>query len=157
MKILYCVGSLIKPGGAERVLITKANYLADVYGYEVTILIASQKNQPSFYPISEKVNCYDMEIENHIPLNSIPFITFYKNIKKLKNIYAAKINLLNPDVIVVIERGYEDFIIPSVKTNARKVRESHSSHQAVSLIDTYIVMYKFYLQNSLNNFLKIYP
>jgi hypothetical protein len=36
MKVLYCIGSLAKPGGAERVLANKANYLADVIGYKLT-------------------------------------------------------------------------------------------------------------------------
>ena len=39
MKIVYCIGALKKTGGAERVLVNKANYLAEVFGYTVFILI----------------------------------------------------------------------------------------------------------------------
>ena len=37
--IVYCTPSLYIPGGIERVLTTKANYLADVAGYTVYIIL----------------------------------------------------------------------------------------------------------------------
>ena len=38
-KIVYCTPSLYIPGGVERVLTTKANYLAEVAGYDITIVL----------------------------------------------------------------------------------------------------------------------
>ena len=37
LKIVYCASALYMAGGEERVLTLKANYLADVLGYEVIV------------------------------------------------------------------------------------------------------------------------
>ena len=39
MKILYFVNGLNNNAGTERIVVDKANYLADVYGHNVTICI----------------------------------------------------------------------------------------------------------------------
>ena len=38
-KIVYCTPALYSAGGVERVVSVKASYFADVYGYDVTIII----------------------------------------------------------------------------------------------------------------------
>lgn len=38
MKIIYSICGLYNSGGMERIVTQKANYLADVFGYDVTIL-----------------------------------------------------------------------------------------------------------------------
>lgn len=43
MRLAYCIHALNLSGGIERVLTTKANYLADVMGYEIHIITARQK------------------------------------------------------------------------------------------------------------------
>lgn len=48
MKIVYCLPQLFHPGGIERIVSIKANYLVEVYGYDVTIVVANQKNQIPF-------------------------------------------------------------------------------------------------------------
>lgn len=35
MRIVYCIGSLTSLGRAERALVYKANYFADIYNYEL--------------------------------------------------------------------------------------------------------------------------
>ena len=35
MKIAYCIPALYYPSGMERVLTLKANYFAEVFGYEI--------------------------------------------------------------------------------------------------------------------------
>ena len=54
MRLAYCIHSLNLSGGIERVLTTKANYLADVLGYEVHIITARQKGRKEFFPLSER-------------------------------------------------------------------------------------------------------
>lgn len=48
MKITYCIPSLDNPGGMERVLTTKANELAEHYGYEVHIVTTDNGKAPFF-------------------------------------------------------------------------------------------------------------
>ena len=38
-KIVYCTPALYMAGGVERVLTLKANYFADHFGYDITIIL----------------------------------------------------------------------------------------------------------------------
>lgn len=135
MTIVYCIGSLAKPGGAERVLVNKANYFTDTFGYSVHILIASQRNEPLFYTISTGVIIHNMNIERYLDKKNIPLLSFYKNIKRLKKVYEKALIQIQPSIIFVLDRGYDDFIIPVILPNVPKVRESHSSAEAVQIMD----------------------
>lgn len=61
MKIVYCISSLDNPGGMERVLTTKVNYLADNFGYEIYILTMQQKGMP-FFDLSHQIVCHNMNV-----------------------------------------------------------------------------------------------
>ena len=43
MKIAYCIPALYYPSGMERVLTLKANYFAEVFGYEIHIILTDGK------------------------------------------------------------------------------------------------------------------
>ena len=55
MKIVYCIPQLYRPGGIERIVTLKTNYLTEVYGYDVTIVTADQKEMNPFYELNKKV------------------------------------------------------------------------------------------------------
>lgn len=56
MKIVYIIESLETSGGTERIVSEKANYLADVFGYDVTIICYDQhENSSNFYFLSDNV------------------------------------------------------------------------------------------------------
>ena len=38
-KIVYCAPALYSAGGVERVVSLKASYFAEVFGYEVTVIV----------------------------------------------------------------------------------------------------------------------
>jgi glycosyltransferase involved in cell wall biosynthesis len=135
MKIVYCIGSLAKPGGAERVLVNKANFLVECFNFEVNILIADQGFLPVYYQLNKKVGVIDLQINDKIGPSGIPLISFYKNIQVLKPIYKSAIEKIKPNVVLVLERGYEDFIIPELDLGIPVIRESHSSYRASKLID----------------------
>lgn len=135
MNILYCIGSLANPGGAERVLVSKANYLSGIKDFKVTILVANQDAKPFAYAIHQNVHVLDMKInENHHFLFSIPIIGFFYKIRRLEKKYQAVINQINPDIVINVERGFEDFILPSLEPKRISIRESHSSLQAVNMM-----------------------
>jgi glycosyltransferase involved in cell wall biosynthesis len=127
--ILYCIPSLAQTGGTEKILCSKANYFADILEFEVTILISEQKKMPISFPISSKVNIIDLNITKYTS-NKIKGLSFINNIKKLKKVYEKEINRIHPDLIIVLERGYEDFIIPYIAKGIYKIREYHSSKNA---------------------------
>jgi glycosyltransferase involved in cell wall biosynthesis len=131
MKIVYCVGALYKAGGTERVLVNKANYFADVLNYDVHILIADQQNKPLCFTISPKVVVHNMSAGSYLKTKKvIKGLSFLQMVFSLRKVYQAKVTQIRPDVISVLELGYDDFIIPFVKTKALKIREIHSSHEA---------------------------
>lgn len=133
MKIIYCIGSLAKSGGAERVLVNKANYLADKLGYKVRILVADKSNENPAYLISNKVAVETLATPQ-FRASIIPGFSFFMMVKNLKPVYQEYMDVHKPDIILVLERGFEDFIIPSIKTTAIIIRESHSSMAAVKLM-----------------------
>lgn len=48
MKIVYCLAGTFNSGGMERIVISKANWLADHY-YDVTIITTDQKGRNNFF------------------------------------------------------------------------------------------------------------
>ena len=51
-------------GGVERVLTLKANYFAEYFGYDVTIILTEGADKPLFYPLSEKVKVINLQKKN---------------------------------------------------------------------------------------------
>lgn len=133
MKILYCIASYSSKGGTEKVLSSKASFLAE-NGHDVTILISDQHNRPMAYPLSRNVKIKDLKITSVLK-GRIKFIGFIQNVLELRKMYKREIELINPDVIIVLERGYEDFVIPYVLKDIPKIREYHTSRKAFNLLD----------------------
>ena len=59
-KIVYCTPSLYMAGGVERVLTLKANYFADVYGYDITIVTTDGEEKENYFPLSSKVKVVNL-------------------------------------------------------------------------------------------------
>ena len=51
LKIVYVTPALYMAGGVERVLTLKANYFADYFGYDITIILTEGKDKPLFYSV----------------------------------------------------------------------------------------------------------
>ncbi|NML37266.1 glycosyltransferase family 4 protein [Chitinophaga sp. G-6-1-13] len=73
MKILYCIFALDVPGGMQRVLTTKANYLAENAGYQVHIAICSGEPGAAFYPLSPKITVHQVHEPYRQKLTSLLF------------------------------------------------------------------------------------
>lgn len=54
MKVVYCVNSLWQSGGTERVVTTKMNYLAELRGYEVHVVVRD-KSKKDFFTLSPQI------------------------------------------------------------------------------------------------------
>ena len=62
MKIAYCIDNLAGNGGMERMISAKANYLSERFGYEVSIISASQNGRKSYFPLCESVKLIDLGV-----------------------------------------------------------------------------------------------
>ena len=107
MKLLYITNGINGAGGLERVLSVKASYLADHYGYEVTILTLNENHPNSFYTFSSNVKLSSLAVGG----NPIKYLKTY--IKGIQNF----INNLRPDVISVCDDGLKGFFIPTILRN----------------------------------------
>ncbi len=132
MKIVYCVGSLVNKGGMEKVLANKVNYLVNKLGYDIHIITQDQKGRHYCYDFDSKIKFHDVNISK-LNKRVIKGITFVANIFKLRKIYTDLFNQINPDIIIVSERGYLDFVVPFVKPEIPKIREFHFSKEAVKV------------------------
>lgn len=61
MKYLFAIKSLAVAGGAERVLCTIMNELSE-RNHEISVVTFDAENQPPFYPVTDRVVRYNLEI-----------------------------------------------------------------------------------------------
>lgn len=59
-RIIYHIGDISRPGGMERIIVLKANWLAE-HGYQVTMLSMSSLVE-SFFPLSSKVKMEALDV-----------------------------------------------------------------------------------------------
>ena len=126
-KIVYCTPSLYIPGGVERVLTTKANYLADVAGYDITIVLTDGKGKEPYYPLSPKVKIVQLDIN----FEELWHLSFFKKIfvyLKKQRIFKKRLTdtlmELRPDITVSLLRREINFLT-SIKDGSKKVGEIH--------------------------------
>ncbi len=126
MKILFLTDQTYLHGGIEKVLATKANYLAEHYQHQVYIITTEQRNNKPCYSFSDKINFRDLEINYHReksyfhPSNLIKVLYHFLLLKKT-------IADLKPDVIVMCNYAFDFYFLPFILPKIPKVKEFHSS------------------------------
>ena len=63
INILYCVPALYNPGGMERILIEKANYLSELDEFNIYIITTDQKRKNIYFELSPKVNVTHLDLD----------------------------------------------------------------------------------------------
>lgn len=126
-KIVYCTPALYMAGGVERVLTLKANYFAEHFGYDITIILTEGKDKPLFYPLSEKVKVVNLDI-GFEELWTCSFINkVFVYIKKqylFKKLLKQELMRIRPDITVSMLRREINFIT-SIKDGSKKIGELH--------------------------------
>ena len=128
MKILYCIAGTRHSGGMERVLANKANWLVS-HGYEVTIVTTDQEGEKPFFPLDERIECYDLGI-GYEQNNGKSFINKllhypikqYRHRKRL----ATLLQQVKPDITISMFCNDVSFL-PRLKDGSKKVLEIHFS------------------------------
>ena len=116
MRIAYCIHSLHLFGGMERVLTLKANYLADVYGYDIHIITADLKGREPHFALSSKITLHDVGISEKFRLKAYG--------RRLDRI----LRFIKPDICVSVG-GNDIFCLPACTDGSIKVSEFHFSHE----------------------------
>lgn len=65
MHLIYLIAATHNSGGMERVLANKANYLV-AHGYDVSIVTTDQRGLKPFFPLDERIKCYDLGINYEV-------------------------------------------------------------------------------------------
>ena len=127
LRLAYCIPSLDHSGGMERVLTTKANYLAEHLGYDVNIIITDDKGTKPYFPLSEKVHVIQLDI-NIDSLWQYPIwkrlYLYHKKMKEYKHRLELVLNRLQPDITISLLRREINFLC-DLKDGSAKVGEIH--------------------------------
>ncbi len=130
MKIVYIIDSLSQKGGAERILSEKMSYLAEKYGYDVTVVTCYQfEGMRNTYPLSKLVKQRDLIIRSyrqyryHYPMR---LWVKWKYHKLLHKRLQETIDELQPDILVGLTYILADAVL-ALKTTAKRVIESHEA------------------------------
>lgn len=118
MKLLYITNQICNPGGLERVLSIKANYLINHFDYEVHMITLDQGDLPLFYDFSHKIIFHDIVTNGN-------FIKYVRGLQK-------KVNEINPQCICVCDDGLKGFYVPYlITTSCPIIYERHASKNIV--------------------------
>ena len=129
VKILYLLpGGLFNSAGMERVTTIKANYLAEQPGYDVSILTTEQMGRPVFYPLSDKVRLYHLDIGIHENFGKESYfqkcVSRFKKIREYKRKLEQVLNEIRPD-ITISTLGLDIGFINDLKDSSIKIGELH--------------------------------
>lgn len=127
LKIVYITPSIHTADGAARVLTMKANYLAEHFGYDITILLTEGKGLPFFYPVSDKIKIinYDLNFEQlwNCPFWKKFFIYIPKQYRYRK-LVKKDLMRIQPDITMSLLRREINFI-NNIHDGSRKMGEIH--------------------------------
>lgn len=128
-KIVYCTPALYSAGGTERVVSLKANYFADVLGYDVTIIVTEGKNSNSFFHLSDKVEVINLGL-NFEEIWNVSFIEkvflYLKKQRNYKKLLKRELMRIRPDITITTLRREINFI-NEFNDGSRKIGEQHLS------------------------------
>lgn len=132
MKVVYCINGAYNSGGMERVLMNKANYLADVLGYEVLIVTTDRKGRIPFFTFSSNIRIIDLGINYINDKNNPLWIRLLKKQRKLfihRKRLEALLKKERPDICISMFDMDAGFLY-KIKDGSKKVLEHHFSKNA---------------------------
>lgn len=132
MNIVYFLPHLREHGGMGRVLNIKANYLADVLNYNVTIITYRQHTSPICFDYSPNIKFVHLDLDDPtFRLHTLSFFERRKQLKNFMNLYRSEVTnylLANPtDVAISMFLGAENKFLCDIPDRSRKVLEFHLS------------------------------
>lgn len=135
MKIAYIYPAFINIGGADKIIISKANYMAERWGYEVSLITDSQNGLKPFFPLSDRVHLVDLGINffqqyQYGPLKRL--MVYLRLMRQYEKALTATLAELRPDIIIStfsrdakfvdLFRKYAKVAIAEVHTTKNNIR-----------------------------------
>lgn len=138
LKIVYLSPALYMAGGVERVLTLKANYFAEHFGYDITIILTEGKDKPLFYQLSEKIKVVNLNI-GFEELWTCSFVrkifVYLKKQRQYKKALTAELMRIHPDITISLLRREINFI-NDIHDGSRKIGEMHINRANYRNYDT---------------------
>lgn len=129
MHLLYCIPSLNNPGGLERILSLKVNYLIEKYNYNITIVTTEQFQKECYFELHKNICLINLDIKKdtqklHLLTKILKYLRFNREYKeKLQSI------LLNNQFDICVSLGSESYFVNTIKDKSYKVLEYHFTAQ----------------------------
>lgn len=127
MYILYLYPEVTIKGGADKVIVEKANYFA-THGYQVTIVTESQMGRELSFPLDGKVQHIDMGIDfnRQYAYHGLQrLLTYLVMLRKYKKHLKAILMEERPDIVITAMGRSIDFVT-SIHDGSVKIGEAHS-------------------------------
>lgn len=139
MKIAYCIPGLYNSGGMERVLTLKANYFADVLGYDVIVILTEGKGKDYYYKLSSRIKVINLDINFDSTYGSPIYIRAFKQITK-ERLFKKKLKdtlfYEKPDITISLLRREINFLT-SIKDGSIKIGEIHFGRDNFRTLEEY--------------------
>ncbi|HJS00829.1 MAG TPA: glycosyltransferase family 4 protein [Flavobacterium sp.] len=126
MLIVFSTDQIYLHGGIEKVMAEKANYFADVCGYEVVILTCEQRSNLPCYTLSSKIQFIDLGVnyqrdKSYFSISNL--LKLPQHLFKLRKV----LNKLQANAVIVSNFGFDYYAIPFFNKSSKKIKEFHSS------------------------------
>lgn len=152
MRILYINDAIAIWGGIERILVEKANYLVEHYGYSVAIVTSDQGSHVIPFDLNPRVIHEDLGIRFYQQYNYYGIKRLLKSLmlhRKYRCFLKQKIKEYSPDVIISMRVEVVEDIL-KVKGNIPLIVESHSCFKCYDFEEFGLMRrlaYKYQLRN----------
>lgn len=133
MRLIFSTDQIYLHGGIEKVMAQKANYFADVLGYEVIILTTEQRQHLPCYELSSKIQLVDLQINYKRDKSFVHPANLAKVPRHIFK-WIAILRQLKPQVLVVCNYAFDFYWTPFLFSNIAKYKEYHSSRFYVSKV-----------------------
>ena len=127
LKIVYITPQLYTADGVARVLTMKANYFAEKFNYDITIILTEGKDKPLFYQLSDKIHVVNLDLNFEEMWHQSFFkktLIYLKKQRKFKYLLTRELMQLRPDISVTLLRREINFI-NEIKDGSKKIGELH--------------------------------
>lgn len=127
ISVAYIIPALYYPSGMERVVILKANYFTEHFGYKVHIILTDGKGKEPSYPLNPAVQIHQLDINFESLYGQPVYKRALKYLWKQRQ-YKKKLNeclcRIKPDITISTLRREINFI-NKMKDGSVKIGEIH--------------------------------
>ncbi len=128
-KIVYIISSIENSGGIERVLSSKANWLACQGNYQVTILTQFDSENTPFFKFDKKVKIESLNLKR--TNNKVINLVFKTHKKTFKRQLTIKLFEIKPDITISLFGPEYEFLY-KINDGSKKIIEFHFSRNYLS-------------------------